>query len=78
LKTERIPRNILLESALISGVAFIIFRQISLEPLLLNQRAGLLLLLTGIAPAIHSIYSAIYSSNEAKFSFEENPEIIKP
>jgi len=78
LKTSRIPRNILLESALISAIAFIVFRQISLKPLLLDQRADLLLLLAGIAPVIHAIYSAIYSSNEDKFSFEENPEIMRP
>ena len=78
IKTERIHRNIILESAVISGIAFIVFRQISLKPLLLDQRAGLLLLLAGIAPVIHSLYSAIYSSNEDKFSFEENPEIMKP
>lgn len=78
IKTSRIPRNILLESALIAGIAFIVFRQISLKPLLLDQRADLLLLLAGVAPVLHAIYSAIYSSNEDKFSFEENPEIIKP
>lgn len=78
LKTEKLPRNILLESAFISAVAFVAFRQISQKPLLLDQRADLLLLLAGIAPVIHSIYSAIYSSNEEKFSFEENPEIMKP
>jgi hypothetical protein len=78
IKPERLPRNILLESALISLVALIVFRQISQEPLLLNQRADLLLLLTGVMPVIHAIYSAIYSSNEDKFSFDENSEIIKP
>ena len=78
VKTSRIPRNILLESAVISAIAFIVFRQISLKPLLLDQRADLLLLLAGVAPVIHAIYSAIYSSNEDKFSFEENPEIMKP
>jgi hypothetical protein len=78
IKTERLPRNILLESAVIAGIAFIVFRQISLKPLLLDQRADLLLLLAGVAPVLHAIYSAIYSSNEDKFSFDENPEIMKP
>jgi hypothetical protein len=78
LKTERVPRNILIESALTAGATFIIFRQISTEPLLIDQRASLLLLLAGIGPVLHAIYSAIYSSNEAKFSFEENLEIIEP
>jgi hypothetical protein len=78
IKTDRLPRNILLESALIAALTFVVFRQISMKPLLIDQRANLLLLLAGIAPVIHAIYSAIYSSNEDKFSFEENPEIIKP
>ena len=78
IETERLPRNILAESALISGIVFIVFRQISTKPLLLDQRADLLLLLAGVAPVLHAIYSAIYSSNEEKFSFEENPEIMKP
>jgi hypothetical protein len=78
IKTERLPRNILLESAVIAGIAFVVFRQISLKPLLLDQRADLLLLLAGVAPVLHAIYSAIYSSNEDKFSFDENPEIMKP
>lgn len=77
-KTDRLPRNILAESALISAIAFVAFRQISTQPLLLNQRADLLLLLAGVAPVLHAVYSAIYSSNEDKFSFDENPEIIKP
>jgi hypothetical protein len=50
IKTERLPRNILLESAILAG----------------------------IAPVIHAIYSAIYSSNEDKFSFDENSETIRP
>ncbi len=78
VKTDRMPRNILVESAIVSGIGFIVFRQISQKPLLLDQRADLLLLLAGIAPVLHSIYSAIYSSNEDKFSFEQNSEIIKP
>ena len=78
LNTSRIPRNILLESALISAIAFVIFKQISMKPLLLDQRANLLLMLTAVAPVIHAIYSAIYSSNEDKFSFDENSETIRP
>jgi hypothetical protein len=77
-KTDRLPRNILAESTLISAIAFVAFRQISTQPLLLNQRADLLLLLAGVAPVLHAVYSAIHSSNEDKFSFDENPEIMKP
>ena len=78
IKTERLPRNILVESAVIAAVTFVAFRQISMQPLLIDQRANLLLLLAGIAPVIHAIYSAIYSSNEDKFSFDENSETIRP
>ena len=78
LKTDRIPRNILLESFAISAIAFFISGQIALKPLLSDQRADYLLLLAGIAPVLHSIYSAIYSSNEEKFSFTQNQEIIEP
>jgi len=78
IKTERLPRNILLESAIVAAITFVVFRQISMKPLLLDQRADLLLLLAGISPVIHAIYSAIYASNEDKFSFDENTEIIKP
>jgi hypothetical protein len=78
LKTERLPRNIFLESTVIAGITLIVFRQISTKPLLLDQRADLLLLLAGVAPVLHAIYSAIYSSNEDKFSFDQNSEIIKP
>lgn len=78
IKTERLPRNILVESAVIAAVTFVVFRQISMQPLLIDQRANLLLLLAGIAPVIHAIYSAIYSSNEDKFSFDENSETIRP
>ena len=75
---EKLKRNILLEALAITAITFVIFRQISQEPLLVNQRAQLLLLLAGIAPLIHSIYSAFYSSHEDKFTFEEKSEIIKP
>ena len=78
IKSAKIQRNLLIESALIAGATFIVFRQISTQPLLTDQRATLFLLLAGVAPVIHAIYSAIYSSNEVKFSFEENSEIIKP
>jgi hypothetical protein len=78
IKTERLPRNILVESAVIAAVTFVVFRQISMQPLLIDQRANLLLLLAGIAPVIHAIYSAIHSSNEDKFSFDENSETIHP
>ncbi len=78
IKVENISRNILLEAALLAVITFIIFRQISVSPLLLEKRVELLLLLVGLAPALHAVFSAIYSSNEEKFSFDENSEIMKP
>ena len=59
IKPDRLPRNLLIESAVIAAITFVVFRQISMKPLLLDQRADLLLLLAGIAPVIHAIYSAI-------------------
>ena len=78
LKTERLPRNILIESSVTALVTFIVFREISQKPLLVDQRANLMLLLAAIAPVIHAIYSSIHSANEEKFAFDENSEIIKP
>jgi hypothetical protein len=78
LKIERIQRNILLESAIISGVTFIAFREISQQPLLVDQRANLILVVAAVAPALHAIYSSIHSSNEEKFTFDANSEIMKP
>ena len=78
IKVERIQRNILLESTLISLITFIAFREISQKPLLIDQRANLLLLVAAISPVLHAIYSSIHSSNEEKFAFDENSEIMKP
>jgi hypothetical protein len=76
LRLEKLQRNILLEAMVLATITFVLFRQISLSPLILEKRVELLLILAGIAPAIHALLSAIYSSNEDKFSFERNPEII--
>ena len=78
LKIERLQRNILLESFILVAITFIIFRQLSISPLILDKRVELLLLFAGVAPAIHALLSTIYASNEDKFSFERNTEIITP
>ena len=78
LPIEKLPRNILLESALLAAITFIIFRQISISPLILEERVQLMLLIAGVAPALHAFLSTIYASNEDKFSFEGNTEIINP
>jgi hypothetical protein len=75
-RIDKAKRNILLEALVLAGITFVLFRQISLAPMVLEKRVELLLILAGIAPAIHALLSAIYASNEDKFSFERNPEII--
>ena len=78
LPLEKFSRNLLLETALLAAITFIIFRQISISPLILEERVQLLLLIAGVAPALHALLSTIYASNEDKFSFEQNTEIIRP
>jgi hypothetical protein len=78
LPIEKLPRNILLETVTLSAITFIIFRQISISPLILEERVQLMLLIAGVAPALHAFLSTIYASNEDKFSFEPNTEIIRP
>ena len=78
LPIEKLPRNILIETALLAAITFVIFRQISISPLILEERVQLLLLIAGVAPALHAFLSTIYASNEDKFSFEANTEIIRP
>jgi len=53
----RIPRNILIESSLITAVAFVIFEQISTLPLLSDDRATRFLVLAGCPGIIHAIIS---------------------
>lgn len=78
INIERMPRNIVIEAAILAALSFVIFKFIAISPLLLEKQVELLLLLVGVVPAAHAVLSAIYSSNEAKFSFDENSEIIKP
>ncbi len=59
-------RNVLIESLITVGATFIIFRQISIRPLLGDQRADLMLLVAGIPGVVHAIYSAICSSTEKR------------
>ncbi len=76
LNVSKIQRNILLEAVVLAVICFILFKQISLTPVSLEKRVETLLLLAGIAPAIHAFLSAIYASSEDKFSFEQKTEII--
>jgi hypothetical protein len=76
LNVSKIQRNILLEAVVLAIITFILFKQISLTPVSLEKRVETLLLLAGIAPALHAFLSAIYASSEDKFSFERKTEII--
>lgn len=76
ISLEKLPRNILVETLLLVAITLVIFRQISISPLILEARVQLLLLLAGVAPALHALLSTIYASNEEKFSFDANTEII--
>jgi hypothetical protein len=62
----RWQRNVLLESAVVAALAFVAYRQISLQPLLNDQRGQLLLAVCAVPGLLHSIYSAICSSSENK------------
>ncbi len=53
----RIPRNILIESSLITAAAFVIFEQVSTLPLLSDDRATRFLVLAGCPGIIHAIIS---------------------
>lgn len=60
------PRNILLESALVAAISFITYRQISGQPLLIDDQANFLLLISAIPGILHAIYSAMYAASEKK------------
>jgi hypothetical protein len=78
IRVEKIKRNIVAEALVLTALTFIFFREISTTPYELERRVEILLLLAGIAPAIHGILSALYCSNEEEFSFEGKTEIIEP
>jgi hypothetical protein len=78
IRVEKIRRNIVAEALVLMALTFIFFREISTTPYELGKRVEILLMLAGIAPAIHGILSALYCSNEEEFSFERKTEIIEP
>lgn len=57
-------RNILIESLVITAITFVIYREISNQPLLLSERGYLFMLLAAIPAGLHAFYSAICSSLE--------------
>jgi hypothetical protein len=64
LPLKNVPRNIVGESAVVAATAFIIFRQISTQPLLSDEKAYLFLIFAAIPGVIHAVYSAICASLE--------------
>ena len=64
LPFNNVPRNIVGESVIVSAIAFIIYRQISTQPLLSDQKAYLFLVFSAIPGVIHAAYSAICASLE--------------
>lgn len=68
----KLPRNLLLEAIIVGGLVLLIFREISGQPILLDQRIESLLLLGGLPALLHSIYSAIYAAHEETFTSADN------
>lgn len=68
----KVPRNLILESVIGVLLVLLIFAEISGQPVLLDQRIESLLLLGALPALIHSIYSAIYASQEETFTSAEN------
>jgi hypothetical protein len=66
LPFKSLPRNIIGESALVAVLALIIYRQISTQPLLNDQKSYLFLVYAAIPGIIHALYCAIYASLENK------------
>jgi len=66
LSQLRIKRSLLIEPLLVTVAGLIAFRQISLQPLLSDQRTQLMLVVSAIPGAVHAAYSAICSSDEKK------------
>jgi hypothetical protein len=69
---RKFPRNLLIEAVIVGALVLVMFREISGQPVLLDQRIESLLLLGGLPALIHSIYSAIYASQEDTFTSTEN------
>lgn len=68
----KVPRNLIVESLVGALLVFLIFRQISGQPVLLDQRIESLLLLGALPALLHSIFSAIYASQEETFTTADN------
>ena len=59
----KIPRNVLLESLLVTAVAFYLFRDISSKPMLIDVMSRKFLILAGCPAIAHAIYSLVCDSS---------------
>lgn len=62
----RIPRNIVLEAILVAVLTFVIYRQIALQPLLVDQATSIMLLVSALPGMLHAAYSVICSEVKKK------------
>jgi hypothetical protein len=60
---SRIPRNVLLEAAVVTGIAFYLFRDISSKPMLIDVMSRKFLILAGCPAIAHAIYSLVCDSS---------------
>ena len=58
-----IPRNVLLESAVVTGIAFYLFRDISSKPMLIDVMSRKFLILAGCPAIAHAVYSLVCDSS---------------
>ena len=59
----RIPRNVLLEAAVVTAIAFYLFRDISSKPMLIDVMSRKFLILAGCPAIAHAIYSLLCDSS---------------
>ena len=57
-------RNLVAECVIIFLVTFILYRQVSSKPLLVDQMASIFLLLSAIPMVLHALFSAVYAKRE--------------
>lgn len=60
----KIPRNILFESGVIAAISFVIYREISSLPLLVDARSQKFLIYAGIPGIIHALFSIMCDSSQ--------------
>jgi hypothetical protein len=59
----RIPRNVILEALVVTGIAFYLFRDISSKPMLIDVMSRKFLILAGCPAIAHAVYSLVCDSS---------------